>query len=169
MILQFSEWLNESSLNSLFQSTVDAFPYTTKRQHSTDTIKITKMSWTPFVGLKTLYVKGLAQNEGREYTPAILFKNVKYGEGVELLASDNKNYRLEKLTLNGDVLVRCGCGDFRWRFNYYDFLDHSLYGKKAKKYEAKYRPGSANPEEMPGMCKHLLKLIKILKSSEIIS
>jgi hypothetical protein len=54
---------HESTLYDLHQSAVDAFPHTTKRQHATDTIRIVQLNWTPFLGLKTLYLKGLAQNE----------------------------------------------------------------------------------------------------------
>jgi hypothetical protein len=166
-----SEWLHltESSLSQLFKSTVEAFPNTTKRQHATHTIKIAKLDWTPYVGLKTLFVKGLAQNEGREHNPVIMFKNVIYGEGLEVIDNLGKHYRIKPLSVaNNDVRVRCGCGDFYWRFHHFDHVDNSLYNRNRKKYEAIHNPGSANPEEMPGLCKHLIKLIKVLQESKIL-
>lgn len=167
-------WL-ESSLDDLYQSAVEAFPNTTKRQYATDTIQISSLQWIPFVGFKTLFVKAIAQNEGREYSPIILFKNVTYHEAagphiVGLNASDGHEYFLERLSLtNQNVLVRCDCQDFKWRFNYYDHLDKSLYGPKRKKYEALLNPGSANPQELPGMCKHLIKFNKSLSQSGLLS
>ena len=168
----FRDLIEESTLTDLYKNAVNAFPNTTKRQYATNPIKITNLRWTPFVGLRTLFVRGLAQNENREYNPIIFFKNVKYLDksGVSLMASDGKEYFLEQLSAkSNDVLVRCNCQDFYWRFNYHDYLDKSLHGNKRKKYEAKHNPGSANPLEMPGMCKHLMKMMKTLGESGILA
>lgn len=172
--MNFKEWIiEESSLNDLYQSSVDAFPNTTRRQHSTDTIKIASMRYTPYLGVKTLFVRGLAQNEGKEYSPMILFRNVKYhtekNQSTFALKAEGKTYYLESLSSNdNDVLVRCNCPDFQWRFQHFDKVDKSLYGSNRKPYEALVRPGSANPEELPGMCKHLLKLVKILNQTSLL-
>ncbi len=153
----------ETSLGELYDSAVEAFPRTTMRQYATHTIKITNLRWTPFLGTKVLFVKALAQNEGKEYTPIILFKRVNYaGKQIRLSASDLQEYHLDRLSLeHTDVLVRCNCKDFYWRFNYYDHLDKALYGTKRKKYESKGGP-PANPKQLPGICKHLMKTVKVL-------
>lgn len=168
--MEFKTFL-ETSINTLYNSTVAAFPNTTMRQHATDPIVITNLKWVPFVGMKTLFIKGLAQNEGREYNSIALFKQVEYNDdrltSTSIIASDNKEYQFNKLSLeNNDVLVRCNCDDFFYRFNYYNHLDKSLYNRKRKKYESQGGP-SANPKEMPGMCKHLIKLIKVLQEAGI--
>jgi hypothetical protein len=170
--MRFIDWmhLDESSLNDLYQSTVAAFPRTTKRQHAIDPVKIVELSWTPFVGVKTLFIKGTAESgeSGKVYQPMVLFKQVRYHpekehqDWVEIVASDGLHYVLERLSYaENDVLLRCDCADFRWRFNYYDHLDRSLYGSKRRRYEAAGGP-PANPLEMPGMCKHLIKLVQSL-------
>ncbi len=169
--MNFSDWLfQESSLNDIFQSTVATFPNTTKRQHSADTIKITKLNWMPFTGVHTLFIRALAQNEGREYNPVILFKNVQYiDEGISFVANDGKTYKVQPLSLKeNDVLLRCQCGDFYWRGNYADHVDHSLYGRKRKKYESLGIRPPVNPENAPMMCKHLMKMIKAIKESGIL-
>jgi hypothetical protein len=166
-------WI-ESSLNNLYQSSVRAFPNTKARQYATNTIKITRLEWVPFLGMKTLFVKGLAQNEGKEYRPIILFKKVIYHENegphiATLRANDGYTYFLERLSLdNTDVLVKCSCGDFKWRGIHFNKLDGSLYGRDRKKYEALYNPGSANPQEMPILCKHLMKMMKALAESNVV-
>lgn len=159
-------YLIESSVSDLYQSAVDAFPQTRMRQHATHTIKIANLRWTPFVGMKTLFIKGLAQNEGREYNPIILLKGIDYqGQGVVITASDGIKYQFGKPSLeHTDVSIRCNCPDFYWRFNYYNHLDKSLYGSKRSKYESKGGP-PANPMELPGMCKHLMKTIKVLQEA----
>lgn len=177
--MQFQTWFNvrESSLSSLYQSAVAAFPGTTKRQHATDLVRITELQWTPYLGMKTLFIRGLAQSEesGKEYMPIVVFKDVQYhpskeqSNWVEIIANDGKQYTFEKLNhADNDVLVRCNCPDFSWRFNYYNHLDNSLYGRKRTKYEAISNRGPANPFELPGMCKHLMKLVKSLDHAGIL-
>ena len=158
----------ESSAEELYRSAVKAFPNTKMRQHATHPIVIRELRWTPFVGVKTLFIKGLAQNEDREYGPCILFKGVNYeGKAVKITASDGLQYNFDKLSLeNTEVLVRCNCPDFFWRFNYYDHLDKALYGTKRKKYESHGGP-AANPLELPGMCKHIMKMTKVISESGI--
>lgn len=157
----FRTWL-ESSVQDLYQSAVDAFPHTTMRQHAVEPIRITRMAWTPFLGMKTLFIKGHAVNENRHYNPIIVFKKVNYDpkqNAVAFVAADNgQTYHIERLSMDAtNVVLRCECKDFFWRFNYYDWLDHSLFGRKRKKYEG-LGLWEANPMHMPGMCKHLMKL-----------
>ena len=161
----------ETSLGELHDSAVEAFPRTTMRQHATHPIVVTNLRWTPFVGMKTLFIKGLAQNEGKEYNPIILFKRVNYdGDEVQIIASDDREYHFDKLSVeNTDVLVRCNCPDFYWRFNYYDSLDKSLQGRKRVKYESKGIGPPANPLKMPGICKHLMKTVHVLGEAGIFS
>jgi len=161
----------EASLDDLRQNAVDAFPLTTMRQYATHPIKITNLRWTPFVGMKTLFIKALAQNEGKEYNPIVLFKRVNYkGNEVLVAASDGREVSFDKLsTENTDVVVRCNCPDFFWRFNYYNFRDRSLYGRKRGMYDSKGTGLPANPMEMSGMCKHLMKTAHVLREAGIFS
>ncbi len=161
----------ESTLVQLYNSALKAFPLCKYRQHSTNTIKIVKLEWVPFVGMKTLFVKGLAQNEGREYNTLVLFKNMNYltedKQAVKIIASDGLPYKFDKIIKEEtDVLLRCNCPDFRWRFAWWNKLDHSLYGRAPAKYKSLgNRP--ANPMQLEGMCKHLMKTIKALYEANI--
>ena len=163
-------WL-ESSLVDLYRRSVDAFPGTTRRQHATDTVRVEHVDWVPFRGVGTLFVKGLCRNEGRKNECIILFKGVDYRGGdsrgsVPISASDGSVIRIGPLSESkGDVLVRCSCPDFRWRFAHWNRGDGSLFGREPRKYEARLRPGSSNPDESPGLCKHLMKMAKILGES----
>ena len=166
--------LYESSYNDLYDSAVEAFPHTTMRQHATQPIKVSHFEIVPFVGMHTLFIKAHAVNEGRHYEPIILVKGVLYEQQItpgviEIIGSDDRLYHLHRPSLeNNDIRVRCNCKDFYWRFNYYDHLDHSLYGRKRAPYVALHNSGSANPEEMPGMCKHLMKMAEVLQASGVI-
>jgi hypothetical protein len=168
--------LLEATLKELYDSTVEAFPKCGLRQNSTNTIVFTHLEWLPFVGMKTLRIKGDCYNKqnGHQYQPLIIFKNVQYYPEkrlglVEIMDNTGKTYFLEKLGGDkNDVLVRCGCGDFFYRGNWFDHLEKCLAGPVRKKYEAKYAPGSANPTESMMFCKHLIKLGRILNASSLL-
>lgn len=168
-----NEILWESSLNDLYQKTVETYPKTGLRQHATQPIVITELQWIPYLGVKTLFIKGIAQSEGKEYNPMILFKRVNYNtknitETIKLFANDGNFYKLEKLSLeNTDVNLRCNCPDFYWRANYAHFLNDSLYGKKRTKYESKGIYPPVNPTNAPIICKHLIKMQEVLQKSNL--
>lgn len=164
----------ESSLYDLYSGSIKAFPGTSRRQHSTDTVRVEHLDWVPFKGLRTLFVKGLCNNEGRKNECVILFKKVIYreqegGGSVSVASSSGKTVHVIPLSFKeDDVLVRCSCADFRWRFAHWNREDRSLFGRSPRKYEAEMRPGSSNPEEAPGVCKHLMKMAKILGETGVI-
>lgn len=166
-------WI-ETSLNELYKNTINAFPNTKKRQNATDSIVFEHLDWVPFLGVKTLFVKGLAKNNGKKHESIILFKNIKYKESeakktVPLTASNGKKYFLEQISYDSnDVLVRCSCKDFYWRFTHFNKMDKSLFGRDRKKYEAIYNKGISNPDESAGLCKHLIKLAKVLKEANLL-
>jgi len=176
--MRFNKWmsLQEGNLQNLYTTTVQAFPSTTRRQHATDPVKIVELNWTPFLGVNTLFIKASAYSEesGKNYNPMILFKNVDYHplktdmDWIEIVANDGKHYVFEKLNENNEVLIRCNCADFSWRWTYTDYLDHSLYGRNRRPYEAVFNPGSSNPLKLPGMCKHIIKMVKTLDETGIL-
>jgi len=164
----------EVSLQKLYNNSVLAFPSTTKRQYSTDTVVVEHLDWIPFIGVKTLFIKGTIKNEGRKHDAIILFKGVKYAlkqekKTIPIMASTGKKIFIEQISIEkDDVLVRCSCKDFYWRFLHFNKQDKALYGKDRKKYEAIFRPGSSNPEKISGICKHLIKMTKTLHESNIL-
>ena len=171
--MEFKLW--ESSFNDLYNNIETTFPKTTKRQHATQPIEIKNLRFVPYKGMKTLFIRGLAQNENREYSPMILFKRVHYRDvenenTVSVKLDNGKTCVLEKVSLNNnDLALRCECKDFYYRFHHYNKLDKSLYGRDRTPYIRKtetYPP--ANPTELPGMCKHCIKMIEVLRDSGII-
>jgi len=177
--MNFKEWIiEESSLNDLYQSAVESFPNCRKRQHSIDEITITRLEWVTYRGMRTLFIKGLAQNRGNghQYSPIILFKNVQYhneaGENiVEITDNNGVQHFLEKLSnVHTEALVRCNCADFAFRFNYYNSISDptSLYGRKRAPYQALGVGPPANPTESEGVCKHLIKMAKVLQQANLI-
>lgn len=166
--------LSETSLNGLYGSSVRAFPGTRMRQNATQTVVVEHLSWVAFKGVGTLFVKAIVKNEGRKNESIVLFKGVKYEDSrkrgfVPVRTSDGKTVFVETISSEkNDVNVRCSCNDFAYRFNYYDHLDKSLFGRKRKKYEG-LGLWEANPSGLPGMCKHLMKVAKVLSEAGILN
>lgn len=166
-------WM-ETSLEELYTRTLAAFPTTVKRQNSVDEVKIEHLEWIPFKGMKTLFIKGQARRDESKNECIMLFKGVKYHEEmrtglVEVSASDGQTVFLEPLSYKStDVLVRCTCKDFHWRMTHFNKMDGSLFGRDRRKYEALFRPGSSNPTESAGLCKHLMKMSKALSEASVL-
>lgn len=165
--------LDETTFAQLYNSTLSAFPNTEYRHNVVDTIKVRNVKFTPYQGLNTLFIRSLAENteKNTEYKIMALIKNINYKtskDTVKLFDEYGKIYYLEKPKINkNDVLVRCNCQDFMWRFNYYNSVDKSLYGNKRTKYKSK-NIYEANPNKSPGVCKHLMKLFEQLIKKKII-
>ena len=172
--MEFKTWI-ESSLDELKQSAILAFPNTTKRQHAIDEIEISNVKITPFLGVKTLYAKALAHNinNGNEYNSVILFKGLNYQEqknnnNIEINVN-GIHYYFNKLSLeNTQVLLRCNCQDFKNRFHHYNHIDKSLQGPNRKKYIGQGL-WEANPQKLPGMCKHIMKMVETLKQINLVT
>lgn len=172
-VLQILE--EDSTPSELFQNIVTGFPKTRKRQHATQSVSISNVRYTPYVENGTLLVEATATNEGKKYTPTILFNDVAYEAedtptNTTFLASNNEEYNILPIKLKDNtVKVRCTCLDFYHRFSTWNFQDDSLYGPKPPPYRRKTitRP-PANPMRVPGLCKHLIKLTRTLRGVKIV-
>jgi len=169
--------LSEVTFADLYQNIVDAFPFTTKRQHATQTIRIVEMNWTPFIGMRTLMIRSRANNfagGGKEYKTIAVFKNVLYQQGpgdgiVEFVANDGLHYYVNPISKSqNDVLVRCQCKDLFWRFQHEDFTTKCLQGSDRKPYQPISNRGPVNPTHVPGCCKHLIRTMEALQDAGII-
>jgi hypothetical protein len=168
--------LEEVTLQDLEHDTVFGFPNTTKRQHATDPIHITKMQLVPAVPTQDLICNGTAQSSGKTYDPKILFLQVEYQDddtrsNVTFKGSDGKDYNIQPISLaRSNVKVTCNCLDFRWRFSVWNDNQDALYGDPPPPYQRKTttRP-PANPNRTPGICKHLIKMTQNLRQAGLVS
>lgn len=71
------------------------------------------------------------------------------------------------------VSVRCGCKDFYYTWYYYDYKASALAGPKFRPYKRKTKPPPKgmpyrNPEKVPGLCKHIIGVFKLLQKQKIL-
>lgn len=182
---QLEEYLAESTFADLERNTNAFTPPSTKRQHATNPVQIRQLELVPYEG--ALGVNGSVNSieSGSQYQPQMMFLEVEYiqpqeGEDAEAIAqdpntvtfqaADGKDYTIRPISLaRNNVKVRCTCLDFRWRFSIYNDKDGSLLGNGPGLYQKKTDRAPNNPQQTPGVCKHLLKLTAELKANGVVS
>ena len=167
----------ESTYADLDTNITTSFPNTRKRQHATNEVRVQRIDLIPYVGTQMLHVRAISVgSSGRQYQQAIQLLRVKFepaktNENVEILATNGKTYYVQPIDLNNhNVKVRCNCLDFYHRFAHYNHGDKSIVGRAPVPYQRKTttRP-EVNPDHVPGMCKHLTKVVERLRTQRIVS
>lgn len=175
--LQQEEQLDEvSSAPELDTNIRSAWPNTRKRHNATGEVTVANIQYIPYIGMKMLHVKASTVSNGHAYNQAIQFQRVFFDptdtpENATFKASDGEDYHIRPLDLAAhNVKVRCNCLDFHFRFANYNAEDKSLVGKPPPPYQRKTlnRP-PVNPDQVPGMCKHLLKVVQTLQQYGLIT
>ena len=169
-----SEILIELTLPQLHQAAVQAFPQTTKRQHATDELNVTAIKMVPHQNALMIRAVVKNNNGGKQYNTTILLDDVVYEDedtpdNVTFTGSDGKEYHVRRIPkAHSQAKVRCNCLDLYWRFATWNYNHNSLLGNKPKPYQKKTNRPDANPQQKPGVCKHLMKTISDLQQSNLI-
>lgn len=168
--------LNEmSSYPKLYDNIERGFPTTKKRQHATGEVTVTNTQYIPYVGMKMLHIKALTTSNGHQYAQSLQFLRVTYEtedteSNITFQGTDGRDYHIAPITLTDhNVKVKCNCLDFFHRFAHYNAQDKSLIGRPPPLYQRKTDRPPVNPLRVPGLCKHLLKVIETLEGTGIIS
>lgn len=129
---------------------------------------------------KQLYIEALARSAGDPSSPIpykmhMVFNQVSSSD----FESDQHPFKFSRDGIhierylsfpgvNNDVLVRCQCQDFYFMWQWWDRKNKSLLGPH-KNYVRKTdnRP-PVNPDQAPGLCKHLLGMTNLLMQEGII-
>lgn len=173
---RIAAYLTEVSTTPQLQNNISsAFPNTRKRQHATNEVSIQNIEYIPYLGTKYLHVRSTSNSNGHQYQQALQFMRVNFEgsdtpDNVTFLATDKQEYHMQPIALHShNVKVRCSCLDFYFRFATWNSTDKSLVGRPPAPYIRKTndRP-EVNPDHVPGMCKHLLKLVQMLRNNKLV-
>jgi hypothetical protein len=118
-------------------------------------------------------VKSVAKSQvgAGVYNTYLLAKDVSVSEEKDKehrVKTTDKSYISHIDYKKTEVKVRCDCPDFRWRFAWYNDQKEALYGLRPPPYRRKTNRPPVNPRHLPGMCKHLMNVVKILASRQVI-
>ena len=100
----------------------------------------------------------------------IIFEPEDAASNTTFRGADNNEYHIQPIPLNGsNVRVRCNCLDFYYRFAAWNAGDNSLQGRPAPPYNPKGERPPVNPTRVPGVCKHVIKVVDRLKQGRIVT
>lgn len=171
-----SELFEDATIPQLQQSIEQGFPDTKKRQHATNEVQVTAYQYIPRTNVKQLQVvSNTSSQSGGRYNQVIVLRDVQYdmAESATNVSIDRggKKFFVEPVPFNTtNVAVSCNCPDYIMRFAYTNAENNCHVGPLPKQYVRKTtdRP-SANPNHVPGMCKHLLKMSEDLQRTGLLS
>jgi hypothetical protein len=129
------------------------------------------------VGVKTLSISGevltLGSTEAKHVI--VVFEGVQFSRYKKLgyvrynLGGNEGWIKKPALTQN-NVMMRCSCQDYRFRFQHANALVKVLFGrrKKYKRVEGSTRK-PVNPDHIPGYCKHIHNFVSVVVGKGIVS
>lgn len=173
--------LFERTLSSLVSSTSASFG--ASRQRDANKVQIKNVTYIPATHQEILQVQSETYSTSEKvYKTTIQLHGIQYideetynelqeaGEvAQEIKGSDGGTYYIYyDGSENVYVKVSCNCNDFKWRFAYYNSKDGSLLGTAPPPYIGRTNRGAANPQETPGVCKHIIRLKKELENDNLI-
>ena len=175
--MKIYELFEDLTIPQLQQSTQQGFPDTKKRQHATNEVRVDHFKYTPYKGNNILRIETITgSNNGHKHKLLIDLRNVKFEGGdnernVTVTSGDGQETSLQPVPLNTtNVGVACDCPDYIMRFAAYNLNNNCHIGPVPPRYVRKTttRP-EANPNHVPGCCKHLLRAIEDLRGYGLIT
>lgn len=160
----------EMTLYQLDRSTINGFG--PEREVRANRVQINSIAFTPTQAKGGTQLNCVAQvigTTGNRYQSTIVFKNVKTEaedtpQNITVKGTTGEDIHLTSISLNSsNVQVRCTCLDFYFRFALWNQRKNSLYGDPPDPYVKTTDRPPVNPQQKPGVCKHLYKLIQKLK------
>lgn len=175
-MLTFKEWLFEkSTIPQLDAKARQAFPHTKKRHNDVNSVNVMPGTFfAPNVPKNELTVDTRTKSRsGNVHTTRIIFYRVNYAQPgtPNTTQLPDMDVAVEPIKLNAETArVACDCMDFRFRFANHNHRDDSLAGEPPPAYQPV--PGSnrgpANPAALPGLCKHLMAVVRDLRAKRIV-
>lgn len=164
--------LERSTATQLDQNIRTAFPNTRARQHLAPSVTLDSIAFTPYVGVNMLHVKSTTG----QHQQAIQFMGVQFvpaqadGTATVVASDDGRDYYFKPIVLSAHMAkVRCSCLDFRFRFAAYNNTDQSLIGRAPPPYTRKTNRPPVNPNQVPGICKHLIRVLDELEADGVVT
>lgn len=166
-----AHFLAETSLNTLYTDTINGFD--TPRGQNAGRVQVVNKIYVAAPRNNAVGVRATTRSSAEQYDTRMWFEGVEYIQEDEDVgantfafeASDGQEYVIAPIGYNNnDVKVSCSCLDFYYRFAVWNHSDGSLFGKPPPPYTNKTdNREPVNPNRIPGLCKHLIKLADDLR------
>lgn len=169
---QLCQSLVESSLGDLQRSTERSFG--TDREDDSVPVRILDMVISPGQETLSINAKCVNSDKGSRYDTNLVFHGVNISTDQKpgyqsFVGSDGEQYYTDPVRLTRtQVQVSCTCLDFYWTFAQWNGNDNSLVGAVPEPYTKTTDRGPRNPNQTPGICKHLYAVGKALQREGIV-
>lgn len=169
--MKLSDIFEDQTVPQLRQSTEQGFPRTKKRQHSVGEVRVTGIQYLPAPQQKAIQITtATTSSSGNQHKQSVMLKNAEFetmgnGSNASFKDATGREYFIKTLPLTDtNVHVTCDCEDYIFRFAHTNDQNGCHLGQLPPNYVRKTttRP-PANPNNVPGCCKHLLKIMDTLK------
>lgn len=163
--------LNETEYGVLLGNTLANF--LSNRKQSSTKVQVARTGFIPSIDDETLEIRATTNTKEQKYRTVLLFDEIEWLDepapnSATIIGSDNTEYYLKRIPLNNvDVRVKCSCLDFYYRFAVWNHRDQSLIGKPPPPYIKTSNRPPVNPNRVPGVCKHIIKLLDTLMSKRL--
>lgn len=143
----------------------------------TPDIKVSIKSMIPFLRSKFLFINAIAlsgTDPKKKYNLSMAFYKLDFITDLDKpgikVTYDNSTVVLPPIYKDTTpVRVRCQCHDYYFTWGWWNHNQGASYGPRQKPYVRKTTTyPERNPAEYPGLCKHLLNMVSLLKDEGIL-
>lgn len=164
-------YIREYTISQLDKDTVNNF--VGDRKERSNEIKIRSLTYIPYVKNNKLLCVGQVIGKSSNYITKIAFSDVSFDGDIIITTSSNEEQNIAPISLsNTNVEVKCNCLDFFQRLASYNKNVKALYGTDTPNYTGGTSPEDkkkGNPNNSPGICKHVYALLDHLKSEGLVT
>lgn len=117
------------------------------------------------IGVKTITFTGNIHSlhHNNTYSIVVSFSKVEPTDGLtdeEIL----QGYMPKPSLANHDIHVRCSCPSYRFRFDNANRMNRVAMGRGFGNYHRKTNRAPNNPQNLPGLCYHIIEFVDYLQS-----
>ena len=164
-------FIREYTISKLDKDTVNNF--VGDRKERSNEIRVQSLTYIPYVKNNKLLCVGKMIGKTGNYNTKISFSDVVFDGDVIITTSTNEEQKLQPISLShSDVEIKCNCLDFFQRLSSYNKNVNALYGNETPNRFGATTPENkkkGNPNNSPGICKHVYALLDHLKSEGLIT
>ena len=173
--MKLSELLEDVTIPQLNQYIRQGFPHTKKRQHATYEVKINKLQYEPILDQDVLRVVSSTRSDnGNEHNQMLELRGINFqssnvGHNREIIDINGHPHSITPVPLNiSTVGVRCDCEDYMMRFANFNIQQNCHLGPPPPRYVRTTDRPEVNPHHVPGMCKHIIRVVDDLRGKGIL-
>lgn len=164
------QYLIETPLATLYTDTLNGFP--TPRKQNSGRVQVVKKIFVAAPRNNAVGVRATTRSSANKYDTRMFFEGVEYldaeaqgGNTFAFQSQDGQDFIITPVGYTStDVKVSCSCLDFYYRFAVWNQRDGSLFGRPPEPYVNKTTDREpVNPNQIAGLCKHLIALTDELR------